>query len=90
MKVYKVYNNQTESWYRGNGLWSLKEDLGKVYKKRNHASSAMTLHLGLPSKYDIKRNPKELERLKLRSEKYKGIIEIVTFEVKEIKRDYLL
>ena len=42
MIVYKIYNENSALWMKEGGDWVEKEELGKVWKKKNHATSALT------------------------------------------------
>jgi hypothetical protein len=73
MIFYKVYNTKINQWYRGSGLWSEKEQTGKIYKQKNHVGAAITTLFYWSKPLDIEKED----------------LEIIEYEFKEISRGIL-
>jgi len=90
MIVYKIYNENSALWMKEGGDWVEKEELGKVWKKKNHATSALTNAFPKPDLYLKKANPGQYAlQAAQRVAKNKGI-KIVTYKLSEVGRiDYV-
>jgi len=44
MEAFRIRNIVTNLWYNGSGRWTQNEQDGKLFKKRNHATSSLSYH----------------------------------------------
>ena len=78
MKVYKIYDERSNKWMRAGGNWTEKEDLGKVWKKKNHAMCAL--------KNYFECNNYLKSSIGIVDSESTSSIEIVVYEIKEVER----
>jgi len=51
MEAFRIRNIITNLWYNGSGNWTQNEQDGKLFKKRRHATSSLSLCYGSFSYY---------------------------------------